>query len=72
MKQFDILLKTSFESLNSYNNAIKEYYVGLDLERAEKYWKTGNLSGARTLYEENYDSLTKLQKKRLEYIRGEL
>ena len=49
---------------------LEKYYLETDLKKAEEYWKNKEYDKAKELYEKNIEKLSKLQLKKLEYIRN--
>lgn len=55
--------------LDMQKKLLKDYYFKIDMNKAEEYWRNGEYSKAKELYENHEGGLSKLQTKRLEYIR---
>lgn len=73
-KKFDISDAENFQKIVEYRFSIhtqllEDYYCKIDVQRAEKYWKNGEFSKSQELYEKHINNLSKVQKKKLEYIR---
>lgn len=70
--KIDISDTTNFQRIYQYRldmnkKLLKDYYFRIDMKKAEEYWKKGEYSKAQELYEKHLSSLSKAQKKRLEY-----
>ena len=48
--------------------SLEEYYLEIDLKKAESYWKSKEYDKAKKLFEKNIEKLSKSQLKKLEYI----
>lgn len=55
--------------INMHKQLLEDYYCKIDIQRAEKYWENGEYSKSQELYEKHINSLSKVQIKKLEYIR---
>lgn len=55
--------------LDVQKKMLEEYYFTIDIKKAEEFWKKGDYSKTQQLYERHLGSLSKVQRKRLEYIR---
>lgn len=74
MDKIDVCNETNFEKVYKFiiekrNVLLDQYYIDLDLKKAEKYWAEKNYSLAKDLYQKHFDKLSKIQIKRLEYKR---
>lgn len=51
---------------------LDEYYIHVELDKAEKSWKEEKYEEVQTIYEKYFYALTDLQRKRLSYIKKHL
>ncbi len=56
-------------TLDMHKELLEDYYCKNDIKKAEEFWKNGEYSKAQELYEKHISSLSKVQIKKLEYIR---
>lgn len=61
----------SFSS-NKRKKMLDEYYIQVELDKAEKRWKEEKYEEVQTIYEKYFYALTDLQRKRLSYIKKHL
>ncbi len=55
--------------LGMHKELLEGYYYETDIKRAEEYWAKGEYCKAQELYEKHISSLSKVQMKKLEYLR---
>jgi len=70
----DISNSVNFQKIFQYRfdmhkELLKNYYFKVDMKMAEEYMKKGEFFKAQKLYEQHINCLTKVQMKKLEYIR---
>lgn len=72
--KIDISDSTNFQKIYQYRLAkhmelLEDYYLKTDIKKAEKCWKNGEYDKAQELFEKHITSLSKIQVKKLAYIK---
>lgn len=76
-----ILYKIDLSDMNNFQkvyqfridmreNLLKQYYIENDLKKAEDYWNKKKYKDAQEIFERHFNSLSKSQLKKLEYIKN--
>lgn len=55
--------------LDMHKELLEDYYLKTDIKKAEECWKNGEYTKAQELFEKHINSLSKVQSKKLEYIK---
>lgn len=55
--------------LDMHKELLEDYYLKIDIKRAEECWRNGEYAKAQKLFEKHISNLSKAQVKKLEYIK---
>ncbi|MEG0894874.1 MAG: hypothetical protein RR012_06635 [Oscillospiraceae bacterium] len=75
LKSINVANEIEFDKLYNYrldmrDKLLKQYYIDVDMKKAQQYWDEKRYEDAMILYEKHIDSLTRVQMGKLKYIKN--